>query len=298
MLVLTACSGSTSPLGAVTPSPSCAVRLGVAPLATETPVAIFRDVAGGPVEYLAGVPAGRVVKLPSATGFSPPQFGGGDLFFSVRRGLASAIYRGAFGGCAIHVADGTLGAVERQGRALTALVGDHWVMLDRDGKRVVVLTGAAGAWTQDGRLVEPAVGGIDVYTMSGKKHSIPTTGISPLSPLGDHLELVATASGVQSLDLDTGKLAVLNLGGEKVLRAPAGSPDGTHVAFLDANGIGRVLDLTAGTSKPLAASSLPTGFAWSHDSQWVAVQAVYGGVELNVASGRLVDSGSLVVVSW
>jgi len=261
-------------------------------------MAIFRDVAAGPIEYLSGAPGGRMVSLPAATGFSPPQFGSGEVFFSVRRGLASAIYRGAFGGCAHHVADGTLGAVERQGRSLTALIGDHWVMLDRDGRKVAVLTGAAGAWTQDGRLVEPAVGGIDVYSMSGKKHSIPTTGISPLSPLGDHLELVATASGVQSLDLDTGALGVLNLGGQKVLRAPAGSPDGKHVAFLDATGLGRVLDLTTGSSQPLAATSLPTGFAWSHDSQWVAVQAVYGGVELNVATGRQVDSGSLVVVSW
>ena len=262
------------------------------------PLAILRDVAGGPTEYLAGSPGGQVVRLEAATGFSPPQLGGSSVFFSVRHGQVASIYRGAFGGCASKVGEGTLGAVERQGRAFTALFGDHWVMLDRDGKQIVRLTGAAGSWTQDGRLVEPTVNGIDIFSLSGKKHSMPTSAISPLSPLGAHEELVSSATGVQVMDLDTGGITPLNTGAQPTLRAPAGSPDGTRVAFLDNTGTGRVMEIASGKTQALVATALPTGFAWSSDSRWVAVQAVYGGGELDVGSGRLVDSQSLVVVSW
>ena len=295
-MLLAACGPSPAP--AASSNPGCVVRLPALPAATDMPGAILRDVAGGPSEYLAGSPGGRVVKLGPATGFSPPQVGGGSVFFSVRHGQTAAIYRGMFGGCATRLVEGTLGAVQRQGHAFTALLGDHWTLLDADGRQVVRLTGAAGAWTEDGRLVEPTVGGVDVFTVSGKKRSLPLKGVSPLSPLGTHQELVATATGVMVMDLDSGTISALNLGGQQVLRAPSGSPDGTRVAFLDANGSARILEVATGKLQPLTPSALPTGFAWSHDSAWVAVQAVYGGVELNVASGRLVDSGSLVVVSW
>jgi hypothetical protein len=264
----------------------------------DKPLAIMRDVAGGPTEYLVGDAGGRVNQVTAATGFSPPQLGGGSVFYSVRHGVTSGIYRATFGGCVYHIADGTLGQVELRGRALSALVGTHWVMLDAGGREVTRLTGAAGSWTPDGELVEPTVGGLDVFSLTGRKRSISLTGAAPLSPLGSGRELVSTVSGVQAVDLGSGKLTPTNVGGQQVLRAPSGSPDGSRVAFLDQVGAGRVLEVATGRVQPVPAPALATGFAWSHDSKWVAVQSVYGGVELEIATGRVVDSGPLLVVSW
>jgi len=294
-------SGCSHPGSAPTPAArsACGSALPAAPASPSTPVAILRDIAGGPSEYLIGSPGGKVLRLAAATGFSPPQLAAGSVYFSVRSGPATtSIWRGQPGGCARRIAEGTLGSVEPRGRALTALVGTRWVMLDAEGKQLAAVTGSAGTWTGDGRLVEPTVGGVDVFSLDGKKHSIAIPGISPLSPLGTHQELVTTATGVKLLDLDTGQVGPLDLGGDKALRAPVGSPDGTRVAFLDAAGVARVRELATGNTQVLTASSLSTGFTWSRDSRWVALQGVYGGVELNVTSGSQVDSNSLVVVSW
>jgi hypothetical protein len=233
-----------------------------------------------------------------ANGFSPPHLAGGSLFFSTRKGTVSSIYRGRLGGCAVRVADGTLGEVEDQGRALSALVDNHWVMLDSSGRRLAQLTGAAGSWTADARLVEPTIGGLDIYDRSGHKRSVRATSLAPMGPLGSQQELVSTATGIQLMDLQTAVLHPLKVPAQTVLRAPTGSPDGTRVAYLDQQGNGQVLDVRSGSSRAIPAPALATGFAWSRDSHWVEVQTVYGGAALNLADGRVVDSGSLVVVGW
>ncbi|MGI8610215.1 MAG: hypothetical protein ACR2MY_13505 [Candidatus Dormibacteria bacterium] len=262
------------------------------------PLAVLRDVAGGPAEYLLGSPGGRVVRLGFANGFSPPRLAGTSLFFSIRHGLASFIYRGSLGGCAHRLATGSLGEVEDRGRALTALVDNRWVMLDAAGHQLTPLTGAAGSWTLDGRLVEPTVAGIDIYDLAGHKRSVAITGLSPMGSLGPHQELVSTATGLQLLDLDHQALHSLKVAPQEILRAASGSPDGTRIAYLDQAGAGKVLEVETGSTQALAAPALATGFAWSRDSQWVEVQTVYGGAALHLADGHLVDTGALVVVSW
>ena len=66
------------------------------------------------------------------------------------------------------------------------------------------LTGAAGSWTQDGHLVEATVSGIDVFDLHGRKRSLRRVGASPLGPLGESQEIVATATGVELMDIVTG----------------------------------------------------------------------------------------------
>ncbi|MEA2682879.1 MAG: hypothetical protein QOK05_1207 [Chloroflexota bacterium] len=276
---------------------ACEFRLPPAPAHGEVPLAVMRDIAAGPTEYLVGVPGGPVVVLTQSTGFSPPQLAGASIFFSRRRGTNSSVYLGSMGGCAHRVVDGTLGAVEPGGRAFSVLVNSHWLLYDAAGHRVSQLTGASGSWTRDGHLVEPTAAGIDVFDLAGKHRSMPLAGAAPLGALGNHQELVSTASGIQVLDIVTGGMTPLNAGA-KLIRAPGGSPDGTRVAFLDANGVGQVLELATGKTRALPAPALTTGFAWSHDSAWIGVQSTYGGAELRLADGRVVDSGSLVVVSW
>ena len=297
-LALAACGAGTAAPNATAAAPSCDRRLPPSPRPGIAPVAVIRDIAAGPTEYLLGSPGSAVEVLKAANGFSPPHLVGNSVFFSIRQGTASYIYRGPVGGCARRIATGTLGEVEPQGRALSALVDNHWVMMDGNGRALTQLTGAAGSWTLDGRLVEPTVGGIDIFDRNGHKRSVAATSIAPLGPLGAHQELVSTATGVKLMDLDSGQLHPLNVPPQLVLRAPTGSPDGAHVAYLDQSGSGQVLDVQTGKSQALPAPALATGFAWSRDSQWVAVQTVYGGAALHLSDGQVMNSGSLVVVSW
>ena len=295
--LIAGCSASqASP--APSPSPRCDFRLPAAPARADAPLAIIRDVAAGPTEYLLGTAGGAVVRLDAADGFSPPHLAGDSLFFSVRHGQDSLVYRGRLGGCAGKISVGTLGEDEAQGRALSALVDNRWVMLDGSGHRLTNLTGAAGTWTLDGRLVEPTVAGLDIYDMQGKRRSISKSGVAPMGSLGAHEELVSTATGIQLLDIDTGALRPLSVPPQLVLRGPSGAPDGSRVAFLDQSGAAQVLEFQTGRVTALHAPALATGFAWSRDSQWVAVQTVYGGSAFHVADGRVVEGRSLVVVSW
>ncbi|HEY8739729.1 MAG TPA: hypothetical protein VIN56_03960 [Candidatus Dormibacteraeota bacterium] len=295
-LSLSACGTGTT---AVRPTPTpCELHLPAAPAPGQAPLAVLRDISSGPSEYLLGSPGGAVLKIDVSTGSSPPQLAGGSLFFSVRHGQVSSVYRGALGGCARRLAEGTLGNVEPGGRALTVLVGTHWTMIDGQGRRLAAVTGAAGSWTADGRLIEPATAGVDIFDLSGKKRSISLAAVAPLGSLGAHQELMSTATGIQVLDIETGRLTPVNPALPTVLRGGSGSPDGNHVAYLDQPGVGRVLDLQTGTSRPLPSPALTTGFTWSHDSRWIGVQTVYGGAELRLADNVIVDSGSLVTVSW
>src|SRR5207302_1604359 len=111
-------------------------------------------------------------------------------------------------------------------------------------------------------------------------------------------EIVSTASGMKIVNLDDASVRPLPLTAPQLLRAPAGSPDGSRIAYLDNTGQAQFLDVRAGTSSPLPLPSLPTGFAWSSDGGWIAVQSVYGGNAVRLADNHVVDLGSLVVVSW
>lgn len=259
---------------------------------------MLRDVAAGPTEYLLGSPGGTVTRLAAASGFSPPQLTGNTLFFTTRHGSAgTSVFRGNLGGCAHRIAEATIGAVEPRGRALSALVANHWVLLDAEGHQVTTISGSGGSWTTDGHLVEPAVGGIDIYDLAGKKKSIKISGVAPLAALGSHQVLVSTVNGIQVMDIGTGNLSAM-LPATQPLRGAAGSPDGNFIAYLDQNGIGQVLDTRTHRTVPLPAPALTTGFVWSRDSSWVGVQSTYGGAAMRLADNLVVASGAQVVVSW
>ncbi|MDQ6748643.1 MAG: hypothetical protein M3010_11145, partial [Candidatus Dormibacteraeota bacterium] len=190
-----------------------------------------------------------------------------------------------------------LGSVEPRGRAMTALVSSHWTLLDAEGHTLTRVTGAAGSWTSDGHLVEPAPRGIDVYDIAGKKRSVPLSGAAPLSALGSRQVLLSTATGLQVLDIVAGTHQPIG-SASQLLRGATGSPDGARVAYLDDAGAGQVLDLKGLKAQHLPAPALTTGFAWSRDAAWIGVQTVYGGAALRLSDDMIVASGSQVVVSW
>jgi hypothetical protein len=295
-LGLAGCGPGATPTARHTPA--CEFHLPAAPRPDRAPTAVLRDVAAGPTEYLLGSPGGSVTRLTVATGFSPPQLTGNTLFFSVRHGTAgTTLFRGVLGGCAHRIAEATMGAVEPRGRALSALVNNHWVLLDGEGRQVTTISGSAGSWTSDGHLVEPAVSGVDISDLAVRKMAIKISGVAPLSALGSHQVLVSTVNGIQVMDIATGNLSAM-LPATQPLRGASGSPDGNLVAYLDQNGVGQVLDTRTHTTAPLPAPALTTGFVWSRDSTWIGVQATYGGAAMRLTDNLVVMSGSQLVVSW
>ncbi|MEA2647516.1 MAG: hypothetical protein QOE92_2599 [Chloroflexota bacterium] len=265
------------------------------------PAAIMRDLSGGPSEYLLGVPGGSVARIEEATGFSAARLGGGRVFFSVRRGATDQDIRaGKLGECAVTVGAGTMAEVDPQGRAVVVGANGKWKLVDNTGKTVTDLVAPGGAWTGDGRLVEPVPNGaaLAVYDLSGARHDVPLPkGTVPQGTLGPHQELVASAAGIQALDLDSGAIGPL---GQKLQsqRTLSGSPDGAWISFIDQDGTPQLLNLGDGSTVALPNFSPTVGTTWSRDSKWVAVQGLYGGVAFRVADRKVIDMGSLIVVSW
>jgi hypothetical protein len=265
------------------------------------PLAVLRDLSGGPSEYLLGTPGGAVSRITEATGFSAARLGGDRVFFSVRRGATDQDVRVArLGECSVVAGSGTMAEVDPLGRAVVVGASGKWMLVDTAGKKIVDLVAPGGAWTGDGRLVEPVPTGsaIAVYEVSGNRRDVPLPkGAVPQGTIGPNHELVASAGGIQTLDLDSGNLAPLaqTLSAQRTL---SGSPDGNWISYVDQAGAPQLLSLATGTVTPLPNFSPTVGTTWSRDSKWVAVQGLYGGVALRVADARVVDMGSLIVVSW
>jgi hypothetical protein len=293
-----ASSPSTSP-SAVTPS-GC-IRLAAPAVPPDgPPTAILRDVAGGPREFLIGSPGGTVSRIAEATGSSAPRLGGDRVFFSVGQGTTNQEIRAARPGeCSTHFATGTMTEVDPQGRALVVGDAGHARMLDASGRPIVEVAGPSGTWTADGHLAVPtAASGLKVYDLSGaaKDVNLPA-GSTPSGPLGVSQEMISTPAGVQAIDLRDGKLQPLPLP-LTTQRLLSGSPDGNYVALIDSQGIPEIVSLRDGHSMRLPTPGPSLGALWERRSQWVAVQSLYGGSAMRVADGKVVETGSLNVVSW
>lgn len=295
--VLAGCSSGTGN-PAASPSPPC-ISLPAAPTSGDTPLALMHDLAGGPYEYLLGHPGGPIVRLNGIASTNLPRLAGGRLFMSTGALAAPDVYAGPPGGCASRLAPGALGDVERQGRAFTAISPNRYLLVDGHGKTLAHLGAAAGHFTPDGHFVQPSQGRLIVYDLGGKRREYKGDGtLQPLGPLGTNREMVVGASAaVQLLDLDTLTTAPLGKAASE-LRFPSGSPDGTHIAMVDQAGNGQLLDLKTGKTRGLPHPGPTTGFAWSPDGGWLAVQTLYGGVAVRVADLHVIDLGPLAVVTW
>ena len=300
--VVVAVAGCTIGTPSAPASSGPCIRLAAAsPAPDGPPLAVLRDLTGGSAEYLVGAPGGTLSRLQEATGFSAARLGGDRVFFSVRRGATDQDIRGArLGECSTPVGSGTMADVDPQGRALVIGAQGKWKLVDAGGKGITDLVAPGGAWTGDGRVVEPVPtgGALAVYDVSGNRHDVPLPkGAVPQGTLGPKQELLASAGGLQTLDLDDGTVAQLpqKLTSQRTL---AGSPDGGWIAYIDQDGTPQLLNLVDGKVTALPTSSPTAGTTWSRDSKWIAIQGLYGGAVYRVADGKTVDTGSLIVVSW
>ncbi|MFY9616404.1 MAG: hypothetical protein WAT58_13490, partial [Candidatus Dormiibacterota bacterium] len=267
------------------------------------PVAVLRDVAGGPVEYLVGAPGGTSARMPEADGEIPPVKTGDRLWFTVARGAGTErsleIRTARAGECSARVTDGTLGPADPQGKAIVVGAEAKWRMLDASGRAIADLEGIRGTWTPDGYLVEPrTAGGLAVYDDAGKRHDIdlPPDAVAT-GPLGPGHELLSTPSGLASLDINSGTITRLPHSPAQPTNLQA-SPDGAYLTYFDSQRNPQVTRIADGMTSMLPAPGPPTGMIWSTDSHWVGVQTPYGGVVVRVDDMKPIDTGPLIVISW
>lgn len=282
------------------PSGPCQKVDAPAPAADGPPLAVMRDLSGGPTEYLLGIPGGKVTKLREADGFVPARLAHDRIFFTVRQGASDLEVRTArLGECSSKVTNGILSDPEPEGRAVVVGTNSTWRMYDPPGHVITELAGPGGSWTPDGRLVVPLpTGGIAVYDLKGGRHDIPLpTGALPAGAYGAHRELVSSPAGLQVIDLDDGKTSPLPHA-PSAQRNIAVSPDGTLITFVDGTGAPQVLRISDGSLTALPRPGPASGSYWSRDGQWVGVQSPQGGAVMRIADGKSIDLGALVVISW
>jgi hypothetical protein len=298
-LTLAACDLGTTPGS----STACSKVTLPAASAGGAPVAVLRDVAGGPVEYLVGAPGGTSARMPEADGEIPPVRTGDRLWFTVARGAGAdrvlEIRTARAGECSSRVTDGTLGPADPQGKAIVVGADAKWRMLDTSGRAIADLEGIRGTWTPDGYLVEPrTAGGLAVYDDTGKRHDIDlSSDSSATGAMGPGHELLSTPSGLASMDIVSGAVTTLPHSPSQPANVEA-SRDGKYLTYFDAQRNPQLMRVADGVITALPAPGPPTGMTWSADSRWVAVQSPYGGVVVHVDDLTSIDTGPLIVISW
>jgi hypothetical protein len=293
-LVLAGCASPAAP--PARPAGCESFRLPTAP-AGGPPVAILKDAAGGPAEYLVGSPGGRLAVMPGSDYSGIPRFRGGHVVYTALNGSNPEIRQSGAGECPRRLAAGVLDQLSPDGTAMTIFSGNQRQLVGIDGKLRAKLNNGTYAWTRDGHLVQSDGREMVVTDAFGKGRRSLLTGYNAvMSSLGRSSVIVSTDQVTNALDTGTGQSSPID---SRRLIVAAGSPDGRYVAALDQNGDG-TLRRADGTG---AAAALPrpgpaVNLVWSPDSAWVAVQSQYGGAVLHVADGRVIELGSVNVVAW
>lgn len=292
-LVVSACSQGPSPAA----STHCgSFNLPMAP-AGEPPVAIMKDAAGGPSEYLAGSPGGKLSVLPGNDYSGIPHFRGRHIVYTALRGSNPEVRETGGGECTKKLAGGVLDQLAPDGSAMTIFSGSQRELVGADGKVRAKLTNGTFAWTRDGHLVQSDGRELAVTDGFGKGRRSLLSGYNAvMSSLGRSSVVVATDQVTNAVDVSTAQSTRVD---PRRLLVAAGSPDGQYIAAIDQNGDGSIRRLD-GTGKaiPLPRPGPAVNLLWSPDSAWVAVQSQFGGAVLHVDDGQIIDLGSVNVVAW
>jgi hypothetical protein len=263
------------------------------------PRAVLRDVAGGPTEFMVGVPGDHLTvrKIESIVGL--PRLAGGRLYFSklLPGGHEVEVRSQALdGSCPKSLGTGQVQAVSLDGREVLIASQGKYRFVDATGKLLAELPPASYTVANNGMLVKVDGRGLTVYDRQGKKPKLLKAGaFTVLGAIGPESILVSDVSGTEMIDV--AKQTSAQVGGRRLFIA-SGSPDGKWIASSDLSGVPQLIKVADSSTTTLPRSGPVTGFIWSEDSANIAVQALFGGQVWNVAAAKPTDLGPFVVASW
>jgi hypothetical protein len=238
--------------------------------------------------------------MPERHTVGAPQWVNGTLFYSLQESTTNAtskLYARTAGGCTRPLGDGILEQVQPQGQALVIQASNTRKLIDATGKQILALDPAAYNWTNDGRLVQYDARGASVYDAHFKNRRIVRKGgLVVLGPLGRNRILISDATGSYALNVDD--QTSFPIGTDRRLFLAAGSPDGGYIVSADPTGEAQLMRVSDQHVTTLPRPGPLTGFAWSRDSKWLAINSLYGGSVYNVDGGKVTDLGPFDIVSW
>jgi hypothetical protein len=257
----------------------------------------MRSAAAGPEAYLAGSPGARPVSLPDLGFAGLPRLVHGRLVYTaLSGGVLPQIWATGSGGCPRRVGEGTVDLVDPTGHGLTAFVQSERHMLDlASGRLLAKLVPGTYAWANDGQLVGADAKQVTLYSADGRTTRVVASGYYiVLGALGPTGVVLGTATATSLLDLASGQVTKLI---DHRAETAVGSPDGRWLAVVDAGGA-NLVSRADGHTTALPRPGPVVGLAWSADSAWLAVQTPFGGAAVHADDGRVLDLGSVNVVSW